>query len=87
MAQPAVVIAERRNYNLKDDELWQRLNLSQKFTASSLNKFGYELAFIRHDKNSGQKIVVMLCGDKAATISELGEIDDNPQIELRKASV
>lgn len=75
------VLLERRNYTPEQSSLWDKLTLAQKFAASSLSQFGYELAFIR----SGQigTIAIMLCDGNAATIVDDGEIDTSPNIHIR----
>lgn len=75
------VLLERRNYTPEQSSLWDKLTLAQKFAASSLSQFGYELAFIR----SGQigNVAIMLCDGNAATIVDDGEIDTSPNIYIR----
>lgn len=75
------VLLERRNYTPEQSSLWDKLTLAQKFAASSLSQFGYELAFIR----SGQvgNVAIMLCDGNAATIVDDGEIDTCPNIHIR----
>ncbi|MFB1016248.1 MAG: hypothetical protein QMC51_11420 [Alteromonadaceae bacterium] len=73
---------ERRHCTLEQAILWERLSLSQKFAASSLYKFGYELAFIGNQKNNAS-LAVLLCGDSVATISIEGDINSNPDIVIR----
>ncbi|GAA0813368.1 hypothetical protein GCM10009111_08650 [Colwellia asteriadis] len=62
-------------------DIWDNLTLAQKFSASSLTQFGYELAFIRAD--SLGCLAILLCNDNIATISKTGEIDTSPAISLR----
>jgi len=72
---------DRRNYTPEQSQLWERLSLSQKFSTSSLNQFGYNLAFIRNaDKSS---IAILLCGASVATVSSEGDIDTDPNITIR----
>jgi len=73
---------ERRHHNLEQHELWERLNLSQKFAARSLSQFGYQLAFIRNPSPQ-ENLVVMLSHDKIATIDDEGDIDITPNIAIR----
>ena len=75
-------VLERRKVisNTVTDQ-WDNLTLAQKFSASSLNQFGYELEFIR-DYNSGS-LAILVCGDNIATISTTGEINTSPAILLR----
>ena len=72
---------ERRHAIYDKANLWNKLSLTQKFSATSLTQFGYELAFLR--KNPGGSIAVMLCNDSIATINDEGEIDTYPSIRLR----
>jgi len=73
---------DRRNYTPEQSELWERLSLSQKFSTSSLNQFGYDLAFIRN-ANSDGSIAILLCGDSVATVASDGDINSNPDIIIR----
>lgn len=75
------VLLERRHYDAEQEALWDKLSLAQKFAASSLNQFGYDLAFIRNSKAGS--IAVLICNDSAATISEDGEIDTSPELKIR----
>jgi hypothetical protein len=74
-------IMERRQNTLTTPELWNRLTLSQQFSASSLNQYGYDLAFIRNTQAGS--LAILLCSDKAATINNEGEIDTSPDIIIR----
>lgn len=75
------VLLERRHYAPEHSSLWDKLSLAQKFAASSLTQFGYDLAFIRNS-NSGS-IAILLCNGNPATISDDGEIDTSPNITIR----
>ena len=75
------VLLERRHYVPEHANLWDKLSLAQKFAASSLTQFGYDLAFIR-SSNTGS-MAVLLCNGNAATISCDGEIDTSPNITVR----
>ncbi|MCJ8321392.1 MAG: hypothetical protein MJK12_17280 [Colwellia sp.] len=72
---------DRRNYTPEQSDLWERLSLSQKFSTSSLNQFGYNLAFIRNVDKSN--IAILLCGVSVATISTEGDINTEPNITIR----
>lgn len=74
-------LLERRQFNPEKSMLWDKLTLAQKFAASSLSQFGYDLAFIRNS-NSGS-LAVMLCNGNAATIIDDGQIDTSPEIIIR----
>jgi len=75
-------LLERRQDTLNNtDELWEDLTLAQKFAASSLTQFGYELRFIRdhHDTH----IAILTCNENIAVISKGGEINTHPKIQIR----
>lgn len=75
-------LLERRDISSENcDDVWEELSLAQKFAASSLTQFGYELVFIRNDKVSS--IAVLMCNESIATISKAGEINTAPNIKLR----
>nr|WP_184423482.1 hypothetical protein [Thalassotalea piscium] len=75
------VLLERRHYTPEQASLWDKLSLAQKFAASSLTQFGYDLAFIR--TSAVGSIAVLLCDQSPATISDDGEINTNPEIIIR----
>jgi len=75
------VLLERRQQNVAVDSLWGKLSLAQKFAASSLAQFGYDLTYIRNS-NVGN-LAILLCNGNAATISSEGEIDTSPDIVIR----
>ncbi|WP_426359075.1 hypothetical protein ACPUVO_02195 [Pseudocolwellia sp. HL-MZ19] len=72
---------ERRVSAEEQSSLWDKLSLAQKFAASSLTQFGYDLAYIREQQ--GGSTAVLLCDNNAATISSDGEINTAPSIQLR----
>ena len=74
-------LIERRDENNLYQDLWSHLTLAQKFSASSLEKQGYKLSFIRC-ATSGN-IAIMVLGNKLISIACDGDIDTNPQIEFR----
>lgn len=73
--------AERRTQPPEQSVWWSKLSLAQKFSASSLGKFGYELKFIRNE--NGHSLAVMTCNDGVAIVSEDGEINTTPSIQIR----
>ncbi|MBL4823454.1 MAG: hypothetical protein JKX90_08020 [Colwellia sp.] len=75
------VLLERRQQNVMVGTLWRSLSLAQKFSASSLAQFGYDLVFIR-TSNVGS-LAILLCNGNTATISSEGEIDTSPNIVIR----
>jgi len=75
-------LLERREDLLDEsDSLWDELTLAQKFAASSLTQFGYELDFIRDVTDTN--IAILSCNDNVAVISKDGEINTNPNIHIR----
>jgi len=72
---------ERRREAPEQSAWWNKLSLAQKFSASSLGKFGYELTFVR--KGEKEKLAVLQCSGGVAVISEDGDIDTSPDIILR----
>ncbi len=75
------VLLERRQQNVAVDSLWGKLSLAQKFAASSLAQFGYDLTYIRN--SSAGNLAILLCNGNSATISNEGEIDTSPDIVIR----
>lgn len=76
------VLLERRQYTPEQSSLWDKLSLAQKFAASSLTQFGYDIAFIRNSQASGS-LAILLCDGNAATINDEGEINTSPNITIR----
>ncbi|WP_286262531.1 hypothetical protein [Thalassotalea atypica] len=74
-------LIERRTEQPENSVWWSRLSLAQKFSASSLGKFGYELAFIRNE--NGHSLAVLSCNGGVAVITEDGEINTSPSIRIR----
>jgi len=74
-------LMERRGEKPEQSVWWSRLSLAQKFSASSLGKFGYELAFIRNEH--GRSLAVLTCNGGIAVVSEDGEINTSPNISIR----
>jgi len=72
---------ERRREAPEQSVWWNKLTLAQKFSASSLGKFGYELTFVRNE--SEQSLAVLQCSGGVAVISEDGDIDTSPTITIR----
>jgi len=74
-------LLERRQYTHEQVTLWDKLSLAQKFAASSMTQFGYDLSFIRNSNNGN--IAILQCNDKAATINSEGDVDTSPDIIIR----
>jgi len=74
-------LLERRLHVSDPSTLWDKLSLAQKFAASSLTQFGYDLAYVREQKEGS--LAILLCDNNAATISSDGEINTAPKISVR----
>lgn len=74
-------IVERRKEPPEQSVWWEKLSLAQKFSASSLGKFGYELSFVRNE--NGQSLAVLMCNGGIAVVSEDGDINTSPNIKIR----
>ncbi|MCO4800163.1 MAG: hypothetical protein KC484_13180 [Colwelliaceae bacterium] len=74
-------LIERRAAKENYHDLWESLTLAQKFSASSLAKYGYELGFIRC--SSAGNVAIMVLNDNATTISSDGDINTAPDIKIR----
>ena len=72
---------ERRRINRDIDYFWQQLSLAQKFAVSELQRYGYQLQFVRN--MAFGKIAVLDFDGKLAAIDHQGEIDTTPNIVLR----
>lgn len=76
-----IAAQERRNNALDTQEWWQRLSMDQKFGVYQLNKFGFELAFIRNLANG--PLAVVRRNRDYATVNQRGEVNLNPSIKIR----
>ncbi len=74
-------ITERRQEPPEQSVWWSKLSLAQKFSASSLGKFGYELSFVRNEQ--GRSLAVLTCQGGIAVITEDGDINTSPAINYR----
>ncbi len=72
---------ERRHTSPEQSVWWNKLSLAQKFSASSLGKFGYEISFVRNEQ--GHSLAVLMCSSGVAVIAEDGDIDTSPTIKIR----
>jgi hypothetical protein len=76
-------LLERRKEAPEQSIWWSKLSLAQKFSASSLGKFGYELDFVRND--NGHSLAVFSCNGGVAVVSEDGDINSSPTtVVIRK---
>jgi hypothetical protein len=72
---------ERRQTPPEHSVWWKKLSLAQKFSASSLGKFGYELLFVRNEQ--GRSIAVLDNNTGTVIITEDGEINASPDLKVR----
>jgi hypothetical protein len=61
--------------------LFDKLNISQKFSANSLINLGYSIEHIRTTDNG--ILAILKSNDVLATIDYEGEIDTKPSIKIR----
>ncbi len=77
-----VAVAEDRRADEKNlNYFWDRLNIAQKFSVSELQRFGYELAFVR--RSPSFSMAVLRSGERLAAVDEDGQIDTAPSIAFR----
>ena len=74
-------LVDRRQEPPEQSVWWSKLSLAQKFSASCLGKFGYELSFVRNEQ--GHSLAVLTCNTGIAVISEDGDINTSPDIQIR----
>lgn len=72
---------ERRQIDKDMHFFWEELNLAQKFSVAELQRYGYDLLFVRHQANGN--IAVMTAGERLASIDAEGQIDTEPLVSLR----
>lgn len=72
---------ERRQMDKDIHFFWDDLSLAQKFSVAELQRFGYDLLFVRHNTNG--RLAVLAAGTKMAAIDTDGQIDTEPQVVLR----
>jgi hypothetical protein len=77
------ILLERRQQSVIIETLWGKLSLAQKFAASSLAQFGYDLTYIRIRHSDVGSLAILLCNGNSATISSEGEIVTSPYIVIR----
>ena len=77
-----VAVAEDRRAEERDlNYFWDRLNIAQKFSVSELQRFGYELAFVRRSPRFS--MAVLRSGERLAAVDQDGQIDTTPTISFR----
>jgi len=72
---------ERRRQVRDLSYFWDMLSMAQKFSVSELQRFGYELSFVRQQEQ--QRLAVLKAGPKMASIDENGQINTAPSVTLR----
>ncbi|NRB22652.1 hypothetical protein [Shewanella sp.] len=72
---------ERRITQPNINQHWNRLSRAQRFAFYALAKFGYRLFFVRQSDNEHTAVVRQ--ADHLVTIDSEGDIDFNPNLELR----
>ena len=72
---------ERRQMDKDIHFFWDDLNLAQKFSVAELQRYGYDLLFVRHYAEGS--LAVLASGNKVAAIDIEGQIDVEPRIVLR----
>lgn len=72
---------ERRRQVRDLSYFWDMLSMAQKFSVSELQRFGYELTFVRQQEQ--QRLAVLRAGPKMASIDENGQINTAPSVLLR----
>jgi hypothetical protein len=72
---------ERRQMDKDIHFFWDDLNLAQKFSVAELQRFGYDLLFVRHIADGS--VAVLASGSKMASIDMEGQIDTEPKVTLR----
>jgi hypothetical protein len=75
---------ERRSEPPEKSVWWSKLSLAQKFSVSSLGKFGYELDFVRNE--NGHSLAFLSCNGGIAIITEEGDINSSPKVNIRKTA-
>lgn len=77
----AIQVEERRQTDKDLNYFWNQLNLAQKFSVAELQRYGYQLCFVRN-MTSG-KLAVLDYDGKLAAIDHDGLIDTEPKVVLR----
>ncbi len=77
----AAVLTDRRGDEKDLNFFWGQLNVAQKFSGAELQRFGYELAFVR--RSPSFSMAVLKSGGRMAAVDQDGQIDTDPTIVLR----
>ncbi|MDX3772680.1 hypothetical protein QE250_00965 [Chromatiaceae bacterium AAb-1] len=60
---------------------WETLNPAQQFSVIELQRFGYELMFVR--QTADNSLAVLFNNSRMASVDQNGQIDIDPAIQLR----
>lgn len=77
----AIQTPERRQITRDLSELWQQLTLAQQYAVAELQRYGYQLQFVRHVPTG--KLAVLDLAGKLAAIDHDGQIDTAPSLIIR----
>lgn len=78
------VMEDRRTEGCDDKDMnyfWDQLNMAQKFSVAELQRFGYELEFVR--RSPSFSMAVLRSGGRVAAVDQDGQIDTAPKINFR----
>ena len=81
MQAQAIHMFERRQHPIEQPVLWNVLSLAQKFSVSSLGKFGYELSFVRNEEENS--LAVLTCSSGVAVVTKDGDINMTTNLKVR----
>ena len=74
-------LIERRHNNAPKSNNWEKLTLAQRFSASSLAKYDYELMFVRVSESGS--LAVLIHDGHCVTIADDGDINTRATIHTR----
>lgn len=72
---------ERRHLEVRIERLLRELTVAQQCSLSEISHFGYSLSFVRTTPEG--KLAVVQIDNGTLTIDDQGEIDNNPDIQIR----
>jgi hypothetical protein len=81
MQAQTIDLFERREHPIDPSALWDILSLAQKFSVSSLGKFGYELSYVRNEQK--RNLAILICNSKIAVVTEDGDINITTNLKVR----
>jgi len=74
-------IHDRRQSQVDSIVFYERLSLAQKFSASQLTQFGFQLQFIRSENSTS--FAIFMRGSEVISVDNSGEISTESEIILR----